>query len=142
MARSHRKNRARKIRTSSSAEKTSRKRAGCCSRPGRRRSNTSWESNPMGKEAFSNWCTWKRGATTKTKRRSETHFLSPGGRAKATFRGVRRHHREGRSAGDLTGEAKLLFGLAFRSGYTWMFQAAGSQEASRASADRGEEPQI
>jgi hypothetical protein len=38
--------------------------------------------------------------------------------------------------------AKLLFGLAFRSGYTWMFQAAGIREAPRASAGCSEEPQI
>jgi hypothetical protein len=43
---------------------------------------------------------------------------------------------------ELGGMAKLMFGLAFRSGYTWMFQAAGSQEAPKASADCSVEPQI
>jgi len=43
---------------------------------------------------------------------------------------------------ELGGMAKLVFGPGFRSGYTRMFQAAGSQEAAKASADCGVEPQI
>jgi hypothetical protein len=43
---------------------------------------------------------------------------------------------------DLSIGAKFLFGLAFRSGYTWMFQAAESQEAPSCSADSSKEPQI
>jgi hypothetical protein len=59
------------------------------------------------------------------KRRFETHFLSPSEGAKATFPGLKRHHRERLPDGDLAGGAKLLFGLAFPSRYTWTFQAAG-----------------
>jgi hypothetical protein len=62
--------------------------------------------------------------------------------AEATRMGKKRHQTSGGIPGDPPAGAKLLFSLAFPSGYTWMFQAAGSQEASRASADRGEESQI
>jgi len=77
----------------------------------------------------------------KDKKRFETHFLSPSGRAKATFRGVRRHHREGRSPGDLGGRAKLLFGLAFRQGILGC-PSGGSREASRASQTAARNPRF
>src|SRR5713101_8686121 len=50
---------------------TSRRRAGWYSRRGRRKSSTSLESNRMGKGAFSNWSTRRRGATIKRRRRTE-----------------------------------------------------------------------
>jgi len=55
---------------------TSRRRAGSCSKRGRKKSSTSWESNPMDKGASYNWCSWKREATIKTKKHSENILSS------------------------------------------------------------------
>src|SRR5713226_4351593 len=140
----------REPRTRSNAKMTSQRRADWCSRPERKRSSTSWKSNPTGEEAFSNWFTSKRGETIKKRRRTEvrrgrkTKGDGYGGLKKfkkdegwkATFCTARQHPKEGQLGRDLAGGAKLFFGLAFGSGYNGAFQNCGGPKASRGSYGR------
>jgi hypothetical protein len=48
----------------------------------------------------------------------------------------------GKPCGGPGWRAKLLFGLAFGSGYTWVFRARVRRGASEAGANRSTEPQI
>jgi hypothetical protein len=48
----------------------------------------------------------------------------------------------GKPGGGLAGGAKLLFGLAFCSGYTWTFRARVRLGEAQAEANRSAEPQI